>query len=174
VAVGAGVIRKMKKEKKLWDSKKSPAANAGVALPRLAAEFFESGRKTAATEAESYEELHRFRLSVKRFRYTMEAFRPLYGPGLDQRIARLRTVQQLLGSVNDCAATRRMLKRRQDAETEEIRHVLKFIDSRIAAKARKFKQFWIEDFDATGEELSWKNYLARQAGRKASRMTTAG
>jgi CHAD domain-containing protein len=163
----------MKKEKKLWDPEKRPAENAGSALPQLAAEFFSSGRKTAA-EAGSYQELHRFRLSVKRFRYTMEAFRPLYGPGLEQRIERLRTIQQLLGAVNDCAVTRRMLERRQDAGTEEIQQVVQFIDARIAKKTSEFKRFWIEDFDADGEELSWKNYLARQAGRKASRTKTAG
>jgi CHAD domain-containing protein len=167
MALGAGDLGKMKKDSKLWDLKKSPAENASIALPQLAAEFFSKGRKTAA--GTSYDELHKFRLTVKRFRYTMDAFRRLYGPGLEQRIDKLRTIQQILGQLNDCVATRRMLERRPDAGTEEIQQVLKLIDSRVAVKARKFKQFWTEDFDANRQESSWTTYLARQAGRKGSR-----
>lgn len=157
----------MKRRRKLWDPHKRPAENASSVLPQLAAEFFASGRKAA--KETSYEALHKFRLTVKRFRYTLEAFRPLYGPGLEQRIEKLRTIQQLLGHLNDCATTRRLLERSADAGTEEVQQVVEFIDSRSASAARKVTRHWIEDFDANGEESIWKRYLARQANRKASR-----
>ncbi|QOY85358.1 CHAD domain-containing protein [Paludibaculum fermentans] len=78
------------------------ALQAREALPPLASEFFDAGRK-AAVQAGSAKKLHAFRLSAKRFRYTLELFRPFYGPVFLQRLERVRQIQSLLGKRQDCA-----------------------------------------------------------------------
>ena len=55
------------------------------------------------------EELHGFRLETKRFRYTLELFRPLYGPNLDRYLKALRELQGALGKVSDYQAIQRVL-----------------------------------------------------------------
>ncbi|MEI9973986.1 MAG: CHAD domain-containing protein [Ignavibacteriota bacterium] len=60
-----------------------------------------------AGERSGTAELHVIRLATKRVRYTLELFRPCYGPGLELRITSLQRLQQLLGEVNDCAAAER-------------------------------------------------------------------
>jgi len=72
--------------------------------------YFKSGRKTFGGDATPVE-LHAFRLQTKRFRYTLELFRPVYGPTLERMIRSLRRIQQLLGVVNDCQATGRWRRR---------------------------------------------------------------
>src|SRR5579863_8212648 len=88
----------------VWDGSKGPAQNASVKLPELSKRYFRAGhallRGTPSPEA-----LHRFRLETKRFRYTLELFRPCYGPGLDRRLAKLREIQTHLGEISDCSAT---------------------------------------------------------------------
>ena len=72
-----------------WEGSKSVAWNAREKLPELARGFFETGRALAASHP-SLQALHRFRLLTKRFRYTLELFRPCYGPVLDRRIEALK------------------------------------------------------------------------------------
>ncbi len=153
----------MKKRRRLWNGKKSPAESARAVLPELAARFFATGRE--ASREKSHDGLHRFRLAVKRFRYLLEAFKGVYGPGLEDRLARLRKIQQLLGALNDCATTTRLLKAHPDAGTPEIQQVLELVSARGAAKARASRKHWKKEFDAPGEEERWIAYLTRQAGR---------
>ena len=49
--------------------------------------------------------MHKFRLRTKRFRYTLEMFKDLYGPGMLKRIESLKQVQTYLGDINDCIVT---------------------------------------------------------------------
>ena len=157
----------MKAKQPLWSAKKSPEENARARLPELAAEFFAGGRKAAIETSATA--LHDFRLNVKRFRYMIEAFRPLYGPGLETRLEALRKVQQLLGALNDCATTGRMLRASGHAATEEVQSVLVFVEKRGQAKTRKFRKYWTEEFDREGEEAKWVTYLARQASGARAR-----
>src|SRR5213594_2000685 len=94
----------------VWDTNKSAPENAARKLPKLAGRYFKAGRKLLKGRA-SVEILHRFRLETKRFRYTLELFRPCYGPGLDQRLALLRKVQDLLGEINDCVTAKSLIGR---------------------------------------------------------------
>jgi CHAD domain-containing protein len=77
-------------------------------LPRMAKEFFDRGTR-AASPSGSTDEFHRFRLAAEKFRYTLELFAPVYGPALGDGLEQIRTVQALLGGINDCATVRKML-----------------------------------------------------------------
>jgi putative phosphoesterase len=45
---------------------------------------------------------HRLRIAAKRLRYVMEALRPLFGPPLEERLAEVKALQEILGSLHDC------------------------------------------------------------------------
>jgi CHAD domain-containing protein len=133
-------------------------------LPELARRFFVRGRKVAREKA-SPEDLHRLRLSAKQFRYTLELFRPVYGPGLERRLENLRTVQQKLGDANDCATARELLLAGRDRKTRPAKAAVAFIESKAAALQEDFRTYWRGTFDAPGEERGWAGYLERFAGR---------
>jgi CHAD domain-containing protein len=100
-------------------------------LPRMAKDFLERGN-AASEEKASPEKLHHFRIASKKFRYTLELFTPLYGPSLNGWLESIKSVQTLLGDINDCATVAQMLadhkgdglsrwlKRRQRRNTEEF------------------------------------------------------
>jgi CHAD domain-containing protein len=144
-----------------WDQKASAGANARAELPALVAQYFALVRKLLAKNP-SPPELHRLRLATKRLRYTLELFRPCYGPGLEARIAGLRELQQLLGEVNDSSAARRLLAEAMRESAQRAR-VETFLDERAAEKAQDFRKHWVEVFDAAGREQWWTGYLERQA-----------
>jgi CHAD domain-containing protein len=144
-----------------WDERQTPAANARAKLPSLVQEYFSDGRKLYASS--NAEELHRFRLRTKRFRYTLELFRACYGPVFERRLEQLREIQQHLGQMNDCEATLDLLQS-NDALTAAQRAKLEpFLRAKAAGHKREFLQYWRETFDAPGEEQSWTAYLMRNA-----------
>ena len=97
-----------------WDERAGAAVNARRELPHLAASYFARVRALLADDP-SAPKLHRLRLLTKRLRYTLELFRPCYGPGLDTRLAALRRIQQSLGEVNDSAAAGRLVSKSMSA-----------------------------------------------------------
>jgi CHAD domain-containing protein len=99
---------------------------------------------------------HKFRLETKRFRYTLELFQPCYGPGLEERLKWLRNMQDLLGEINDCATTQKLLGSQPIG-------VSKFLERRMALKARALRMCWQQAIDGAGQEKQWTNYLARFA-----------
>jgi CHAD domain-containing protein len=135
-----------------WDERASAGANARRELPRLAAEYFIEVRKALAANP-SPAGLHRVRLATKHFRYTLELFRPCYGPGLESRLAALRVVQQLLGDVNDAVSAAKLLPKRMRAR--------KFIERRGQDKAAEFRKNWAEVFDAAGQQRRFTAFLKR-------------
>jgi CHAD domain-containing protein len=152
-----------------WDERAGAAANARRELPQLAASYFARVRVLLAGDP-SAAKLHRLRLLTKRLRYTLELFRPCYGPGLDTRLAALRRIQQSLGEVHDSIATGSLLSRSMSTASPQRARVLRFLEERAAVKAQEFRQDWAEVFDAPGQERWWTTYLARHArtpGRRA-------
>ena len=152
-----------------WDERAGAPANARRELPHLAASYFARVRALLA-EDPSPAKLHRLRLLTKRLRYTLELFRPCYGPGLDTRLAALRRIQQSLGEVNDSAAAGRLVSRSMSAASPQRARILHFLEERAAAKAEEFRKDWAAVFDAPGQELWWTTYLVRHArtpGRRA-------
>ncbi|MBZ5596232.1 MAG: CHAD domain-containing protein [Acidobacteriia bacterium] len=146
----------------VWNGSKSAEENASRKLPQLARTYFRAGRALFAAES-TPESLHKFRLKSKRFRYTLELFQPCYGPGLEERLKLLRNIQDLLGEINDCVTTRKLVAQNQPA-------VSKFLERRMAVKKRALRSYWFQTFAAAGQENWWANYLARFV-RKPGRAT---
>jgi CHAD domain-containing protein len=152
-----------------WDERAGATANARRELPHLAASYFAQVRALLADDP-SPARLHRVRLLTKRLRYTLELFRPCYGPGLDTRLAALRRIQQSLGEVNDSTAAGRLLSKSMSTASPQRARVLRYLEERAIVKAQEFRKDWAEVFDAPGQERWWTTYLARHArtpGRRA-------
>jgi CHAD domain-containing protein len=145
-----------------WDERAGAAVNARRELPQLAASYFARVRALLADDP-SAPKLHRVRLLTKRLRYTLELFRPCYGPGLETRLAALHRIQQSLGEVNDSAAAGRLVSKSMSAASPQRARILHFLEERAAAKAEEFRKDWSEVFDAPGQERWWTTYLARHA-----------
>ena len=149
-----------------WKPAQSAAGNAHALLPRMARKYFEAGRKAIEGDRPP-EELHRFRLETKRFRYTLELFRPLYGAGMDRYLKSLRQLQGALGKVSDYAAIRSVL-----AHDRELK---KHIDGALKGKLKDLRRSW-RAFDSPGRLKRWRTYLAggpskTAAQRPAKRIT---
>jgi CHAD domain-containing protein len=141
---------------------RSAAENARVVLPKLAHKYFEAGRK-AIEGKRPPDELHGFRLKTKRFRYTVELFRPLYGPNLDRYLKALRELQGALGKVSDYQAIQRVLS--SDSEIQkQIEHALK-------GKLRDLRHSW-RAFDSDGQLKRWRTYLAGDHSKPRSKPRT--
>jgi CHAD domain-containing protein len=145
-----------------WDEKADPVENARTFLPKLVEDYFGLGRELLAANV-SPPELHALRLASKKLRYTLELFRPCYGPGLAARIDALKSLQQMLGEINDTVAAERTVGEVLVAKTPESRRAIQFLRKRGREKAEEFRNHWTTVFDATGQERWWTEYLARQA-----------
>jgi CHAD domain-containing protein len=141
----------------MWDAAAGAGANARSVLPKRAAAYFAEVRKTLA-ENPTLAKLHRVRLATKRLRYTLELFRPCYGPGLETRLAALRAIQQLLGEVNDSVSAAKLLPRSMRAR--------EYAERRGEEKAAEFRKHWAEVFDAAGQERLWVAFLKRRARKR--------
>jgi CHAD domain-containing protein len=145
--------------KKQWKDNLTLQQNLRKRLPKLARRYLDEGRDALAPGT-GWKQMHKFRLHTKRFRYTLETFQELYGPGLLKRIESLKKVQTYLGDFNDCMVTSEMLK---DMEgLDDVRAKLKKkADDRLA----KLRDFWADTFDAEGAESLWTRYLVIYACR---------
>jgi CHAD domain-containing protein len=123
-------------------------------LPEAAEEFIAAGTELAA-HPHSKRALHTFRISAKRFRYTMEAFADLYGPGIKSRLASVREVQTVLGNLNDCVTTRRLL-----VDLGASRASVRPLRVEEADRLTKFQKLWPELFSET-EPRNWRRFLER-------------
>jgi CHAD domain-containing protein len=140
-----------------WDPSKTAAENAREKLPELASEFFAAGRNAN----QSFAALHPFRLVTKRFRYTLEMFRPYYGPGLEQRIELLQELQQHLGEISDVTATQELLAERSDLPPDERQQLLDKLTGMVDIKLAAFRRYWQKEFSTPARERSWITYLKR-------------
>ena len=138
----------------VWEVDKSAPMNAARKLPQLASRYFATGRELVKRSAS--EGLHQLRLETKQFRYTLELFRPYYGPGLDQRLTSLRKIQDLLSEIHDSVTMQNFLGRKQ-------KPLAQFLQRRTVRKRRELNRYWQRFFDAAGQERWWSNYLARFA-----------
>jgi CHAD domain-containing protein len=144
-----------------WDDEAGVAANARNELPKLAQAYFAQVRRVLA-ENPRPARLHLIRVSGKRLRYSLELFRPCYGPGLEERIEALKQVQDLLGQVNDSVVSLAVIRRAMRKSRLRSR-VERFAAKRAAEKANAFRAHWQGEFDAPGREEWWSGYLAREA-----------
>ena len=158
----------MAKTRIAWDETLSAAANARLRLPELVGEYFGEGRRLAAGDP-GPAEFHAFRLRTKRWRYTLEMFRSIYGASLDRHLAALRRAQTFLGDLNDCAVTRVLILRTMPAASPQRRRIERYLDERAAALRAAFLSYWRGEFDAAGEEARWRAYLSRRRRGEAKR-----
>ena len=149
-----------KKTATVWNLSASAGENAQRILPPLAREFFATGR-IANGPGSTPAQLHAFRLSAKRFRYTLELFEPMYGPVLAKRLEQVRKIQSLLGDRQDSVVLAERLKQRA-AGSERVGKVLAKVNADGRASEEKFRRYWRETFDAEGAETLWIRYLERR------------
>jgi CHAD domain-containing protein len=145
-----------------WDEKADAIENARTFLPHLVADYFNLGRELLASNP-APAELHALRLASKKLRYTLELFKPCYGPGLRLRVDALKSLQQMLGEINDTVAAERTIGSVLVGPTAESRRAAQFLRKHGEAKAQEFRNHWTTVFDAPGQERWWVDYLARQA-----------
>jgi CHAD domain-containing protein len=118
---------------------------AGLRLRRLSELFLHDGVRAARVEAR-IEDLHRFRLTAKKLRYTLELFGDVNGTSAAPWIDQLRSVQTLLGAINDCSVTRRIVEA-LDGSVGLVA-ALKRRERRLIAQ---FRAAWLEPSTAAGE-----------------------
>jgi CHAD domain-containing protein len=147
-----------------WKRGATPADNARRVLVPLVAAYFKAGRRLTS-EHPAPEDLHQFRIQGKRLRYTLEIFRPLYGPGLERRLQLLRGAQTHLGEFNDCAMLIRMLGELSGTESEK-ETARSYLEQRGAAVRKAFGEYWAAEVDQPGAEARWSRYLAQPRPRK--------
>jgi len=145
------------------DASKNAKVNAQRLLPRLARAYYKAGRQVLGSK-KSPRILHRLRLETKRFRYTLEVFLPVYGPGLQSRIDSLRHIQDCLGWVNDRASTRVLLETALPHNSPHRRRLQERMDKQVEKLVRDFTRYWEDTFDAPGQQERWVAYLTRFAG----------
>jgi CHAD domain-containing protein len=128
----------------------SVAENAREVLPKMARKYFQAGRE-AVGQKRPADELHAFRLRTKRFRYTLELFRPVYGPQLDRYLKALHELQGALGKISDYQAIQRVVDRDRVLEAH--------IRQALARRVKDLRHEW-RAFDSEGELKRWRTYLA--------------
>jgi CHAD domain-containing protein len=143
----------------LWEESRPAAESARQVLPKLAADFFRLGREIVASSP-SVKDLHNLRLAVKRFRYTLELFRPCYGSGLEQRLEALKGIQDHLGAMNDCEVATSLVETTLP-EADDAGAFLQFLKARGEQEQAGALRHWQEVFDAPGQEEWWVEYLTR-------------
>jgi hypothetical protein len=148
-----------KKHYRFDDSASAPAC-ASALLPEMFKFYLAQGRKVAGHSPDAAA-IHGFRLETKAFRYTLELFRPCYGPGLERRLAYLKEVQNHLGAISDYAATRKLLAASLPAQSPERLKLERILTQRARRKWAEFDRYWRLTFDTPAEERRWLNYLSR-------------
>lgn len=144
----------------LRETEEDAAAHGRALLPPVAAEFFLAGRR-AALKPSAAAQLHAFRLSAKRFRYTLEIFAGFYGPAMEKRIGQVREIQGILGKRQDCAVSMRLLEAAASFDGE-ARAAMQALEKRARKLEGEFARYWRETFDGEGQERLWVRYLARR------------
>src|SRR5258708_2243503 len=132
-----------------WNPQGTAAETAKAALSKLVQKYFKAGRK-AANGKRSAKQLHRFRIATKEFRYSLELFRPVYGPSLERHIGALRELRSILGKLNDHHTLRPFFKGDKALKAK--------LDDAMEKHLSQFHELW-KKFDADGTLRRWKAYF---------------
>jgi len=151
----------MAKKRLLWDESASASSNAGVRLPARVQAYFDQGRKLMRRSSSSVASMHPFRLETKALRYTLELFRPCFGPGLEGLLLSLRSIQDYLGALNDYATTRDLIAARLPKHAPEREKMDRVLTAGAKRKSLEFRRYWRQMFDKPGEQQRWMNYTSR-------------
>ena len=129
---------------------------ARLLLPAMIDELFRAGRM-AGRAGSSHYQLHQFRLVTKRVRYTLELFAPSYGSKADQIVEPLKTLQEKLGAINDCAATLKLITGSR-AASAAVRRL-------VREREADFRAYWKRNFGPQ-VRAQWKAVLGRPRTHK--------
>jgi CHAD domain-containing protein len=143
-----------------WSRRRSACDNARRHLPALIRAYFDEGRRVARHGAPEAE-LHNFRLSTKTLRYTLELFRPCYGPALARYLQSLRRIQDWLGAMSDCVTTRQIVAPRLPAASAARRTFETFLARSAQQHLARFTRFWTRTFDKPGQRSRWLRFFGR-------------
>jgi CHAD domain-containing protein len=144
-----------------WDESVGAAGNARLRLPVLVEKYFQHGRELMGS-SDSPKALHAFRLETKRLRYTLELFENFYGPGLKRCFGSLKSLQDVLGEINDVDTSRAQLERACPQPCPQRQQIEEFLQARWDQRLADFRAAWEERFDAQGQERWWRMYLSRK------------
>lgn len=148
----ASIARKKKAQKEQSQSAKKYGKKV---LPGLAGEFFSKGDTLSAYSPP--EDIHKFRLQVKRFRDIMELFHPCYGSEIDPLLGAIKEIHRTLGEFNDLVNTRTMLTARGFKESRPRMFV--DLDVRIGEKIKHFVSIWSQNLADLETQQRWFAYL---------------
>ena len=147
-----------------WDDAKSAAENAKRTLPPLVEWHFARGREYLSQQTEPAA-LHALRLETKRIRYTLELFRDVYGPGLEEYLDALHQMQQHLGAINDHVVAGRFAARILPGGTPGRRQIDRYLTGRIEREVARLGRYWKRTFERRGFEQRWIRYLKNARNR---------
>ena len=125
-------------------------------LSAMAADFFHRGNDAADPRA-TPQQMHGFRISAKKFRYSMELFAHTYGHTLNSRIEKVRHIQSILGEINDCVTLRGMISGD---------HAGGRLLKRQNRKVEEFRRHWSSHFAGSAIMRGWVDELALLSLRK--------
>jgi CHAD domain-containing protein len=94
-----------------------------------------AGRAAAKTDA-AFEQMHKFRLLVKKLRYTLEILSPD-----SAEIEKLRGLQEHLGAINDCAITAELVED-LDLGAAQKRKIEAAVHRLLAHRVAEFRLDW--------------------------------
>jgi CHAD domain-containing protein len=126
-------------------------------LPRMARDFFKKGKRAAGTKA-SIEELHQFRISAKKFRYTLELLDCVCDDSLVRLQEPMKRTQTLLGDINDIATLQQMVLGHKGAHAVE-----QWLEKRQQKRIDEFRRYWKEQFGAPETATEWIERLSHPA-----------
>jgi CHAD domain-containing protein len=101
-------------------------------LPRIAKKFVKDGDRAGSSS-----QLHHVRIDAKKLRYSLELLQPVYGAEFTGAIERVKSVQTVLGQINDCHAVR-LLAGDLGADAE----IASWLKKRQRKKTREFRKLW--------------------------------
>src|SRR5262245_8022928 len=112
--------------------------SAEPVLTRLTEAFLREGIRASKRDTAAAEDLHRLTIVTEQLRYSFEFYLPILSVQAHTWITRLKSVQSLLGDINDCRIVRSLvrkaggnttidvsLKRRQSRKTDEVKVLLR-------------------------------------------------
>ncbi len=106
-------------------------------LAKAIREWFEAGDRAQDGDAA---DLHRFRLLGKRLRYSLELLEPILQPSVAPALRTLKSVQDRLGDISDCATTQRLIpEAAEQLQTELHRRTAKYRATWNAIRNRRTK-----------------------------------
>lgn len=151
---------------------------AGETLESMARDFFHAGNEAAAAK-NAPEMLEEFRVTCRKFRYTLEVFAPVSGAQGRLWLEKAYAAQVLLGKIRDWSVAEAVISPYKGAG-----EITEWIKKRRRKQCEEFRSYWHEEFGDTRSVRGWIEGLAasgpgsrlpkKPAGRSMSVASSAG